>query len=53
VVNVSLGSTLVAVTMDFGEADPDLLRKVAAHLDAAWATGTYDTLFRASAAQSP
>ena len=53
VVNVSLGSTLVAVTMDFGEADPELMRKVAAHLDAAMATGQYDALFRASTAQRP
>jgi hypothetical protein len=51
VVNVSLGSTLVAVTMNFGEADPELMRKVAAHLDAAMATGQYDALFRASTAQ--
>jgi hypothetical protein len=53
VVNVSLGSTLVAVTMNFGEADPELMRKVAAHLDAAMATGQYDALFRASTAQGP
>jgi hypothetical protein len=53
VVNVSLGSTLVAVTMDFGEADPELMRKVAVHLDAAMATGKYDALFRASAPQGP
>lgn len=53
VMNVSLGSTLVSVTMDFGEADPELMRKVAAHLDAAMATGQYDALFRASTAQSP
>ena len=51
--NVSLGSTLVAVTMDFGEADPELMRKVAAHLDAAMATGQYDALFRASTAEGP
>jgi hypothetical protein len=50
---VSLGSTLVAVTMDFGEADPELMRKVAVHLDAAMATGKYDGLFRASAGQGP
>ena len=49
VVNVRLGSTLVAVTMDFGEADPELMRKVATHLDAAMATGKYDALFRTSA----
>jgi hypothetical protein len=49
VVNVSLGSTLVAVTMDFGEADPEVMRKVAAHLDAAFTTGRYDSLFRISA----
>ena len=53
VVNVSLGSTLFAVTMDFGEADPELMRKVAVHLDAAMATGKYDALFRASAQQGP
>ena len=49
VVKVSLGSTLVAVNMAFGEGDPELMRKVATHLDAAMATGKYDALFRASA----
>ena len=53
VVNVRLGSTLVAVTMNFGEADPELMRKVAAHLDAAMATGQYDALFRATTTQGP
>ena len=53
VVNVSLGSTLVAVTMDFGEADPVVMRKVAVQLDAAMATGKYDALFRASERQGP
>jgi hypothetical protein len=48
VVHVSVGTTLVAVTMDFGQADPGVMRKVAAHLDAALATGQYDALFRAS-----
>ena len=50
VVNVSVASNPhVAVTMDFGEADPEVMRTVAAHLDAAMATGKYDALFRASA----
>jgi hypothetical protein len=53
VVYVSLGSTLVAVNMEFGEADPEVMRKVAAHLDAAMATGKYDALFRASGPQGP
>ena len=50
VLNVSVASNPhVAVTMDFGEADPDVMQTVAAHLDAAMATGKYDSLFGASA----
>jgi hypothetical protein len=49
--HIRTGSTLVSVTMDFGEADPELLKRVAAHLDAAWATGRYDALFRVSSNQ--
>ena len=50
VLNVRVASNPhVAVTMDFGEADPDVMRTVAAHLDAAMATGKYDSLFGASA----
>jgi hypothetical protein len=49
VVYVDLGSTLVAVNMDFGKVDPTIMRRVAEHLDAAIATGKYDALFRAPA----
>jgi hypothetical protein len=50
VVNVSVASNPhVAVTMDFGEADPEVMRTVAAHLDAAIATSKCDGLFRTSA----
>ena len=50
VLNVSVASNPhVAVTMGFGDADPDVMRTVAAHLDAAMATGKYDRLFGVSA----
>jgi hypothetical protein len=49
VFNVRVGSELVSVSMDFGEGDPEVLKKVAAHLDAAVGSGKYDELFRAPA----
>ena len=53
VVYVMDGSTLVAVTMWFGEADPVIMKKIATHLDAAMATGKYDELFRAADQKGP
>jgi hypothetical protein len=49
ILNVRVGSELVSVTMAFGQGDPDVLSKVAAHLDAAVGSGKYDALFRAPA----
>ena len=46
VLGVRVGSPLVIVALDFGERDPELIRKVAAHIDAALASGKYDALFR-------
>lgn len=45
VLGVRVGSPLVIVALDFGERDPELIRKVAAHIDAALASGKYDALF--------
>jgi hypothetical protein len=49
VLNVGVGLELVTVNMDFGEGDPELLKRVAAHLDAAVGSGKYDALFHAPA----
>jgi hypothetical protein len=53
VLNVRVGLELVSVTMDFGQGDPELLERVAAHLDAAVGSGKYDALFRAPAHYHP
>jgi len=47
-VYVSLGINDLAVTMDFGKWDAQLIRRMGTHLDAAFATGKYDALFRVS-----
>lgn len=49
VLNVRVGIELVSVSMDFGQGDPEVLSRVAAHLDAAVGSGKYDALFRAPA----
>ena len=53
VLNVRVGLELVSVTMNFGQGDPELLERVAAHLDAAVGSGKYDALLRAPAHHYP